>query len=73
MVGNTDSDIFHKWSSQSDFQFGFIPLGEQKMAENLAYNTVGNKSLIEVHEMVRKTGKPNLLGVRIPVTSQLKV
>ena len=55
MVCNTDSDIFRKWSSQSVFQFGFIPLGGQKMPENLAYNTVGNKSLIEVHEMVRKT------------------
>ena len=34
---------------------------------------MNNKSLIEVHHIVRKTGKPNFLGARIPVTSQLKV
>ena len=42
MVYNTDSDIFRKWSGQSDFQFGFIPLGQQTLPENLAYSNVGN-------------------------------
>ena len=59
MIHNTDSDIFRKWSGQSDFQFGFIPLREQKMPETLACKNVNNKSLIEVHHIVRKTGKPN--------------
>ena len=27
-----DSPIFQKWSEQSDFQFGLIPLGEQLMS-----------------------------------------
>ena len=73
IIHNTDSDIFRKWSGQSDFQFGFIPLGEQKMPKTLACNNLNNKSLIEVHHIVRKTGKPNFLGARIPVTLQLKV
>ena len=72
-IHNTDSDTFRKWSGQSDFQFGFIPLGEQKMPETLACNNVNNRSLIEVHHIVRKTGKPNFLGARIPVMSPLKV
>ena len=59
MIHNTNSDIFRKWSGQSDFQFGFIPLGEQKMPKTLACNNVNNKSLIEGHHIVRKTGKPN--------------
>ena len=72
MIHNTDSDIFRKWRGQSDFQFGFIPLGEPKMPKTLACNNMNDKSLIEVHH-IRKTGKPNFLGARIPVSSQLKV
>ena len=56
MVYNTDSDIFRKWRGQSDFEFGFIPLREQKMPDTLAYSDVNNKSLIEVHHIVRRTG-----------------
>ena len=41
-----DSPIFKKWSEQSDFQFGFIPLGEQIMPHNLTCNT--NKILEEL-------------------------
>ena len=44
MINNKKNcDIFQKWSGQSDFQFRFIPLGE-----NLAFSTVSSKSLIEV-------------------------
>ena len=68
---NTESDIFRNWNNQSDFQFGFIPLGEQKMPESLAYTALGDKSLIK--SMSGKTGKPNFLGACIPVTSLLNV
>ena len=35
-----ESQIFKKRSEQSDFQFGFIPLGEQKMPQDFSANTV---------------------------------
>ena len=34
-----DSPIFEKWSEQSDFQFGFIALGEQTMPNSFTCNT----------------------------------
>ena len=67
-----DSQIFKKWSEQSDFQFGFIPLGEQVMPHDLTCDT-SEKSLLEIHDTVRQSGKPNFLGARIPVASQLNV
>ena len=67
-----NSQIFKEWSEQSDFQFGFIPLGEQVMPGDLTCNT-SKKSLLEIHDIVRQFGKPNFLGARIPVVSQLNV
>ena len=67
-----NSQIFKEWSEQSDFQFGFIPLGEQVMPGDLTCNT-SKKSLLEIHDTVRQSGKPNFLGARIPVVSQLNV
>ena len=71
--GGTDSQIFKKWREQSDFQFGFVPLGGQKMPQDLTINTVEANSLIEIHDKVKQTGKLNFLGACIPVTSQLNV
>ena len=68
-----DSPILKKWTEQSDFQFGFIPLGEQLIPDKFTCNTSFNKSLLDAHYVVRQTGKPNFWGARIPVTSQLNV
>ena len=68
-----DSPIFKKWSEQSDFQFGFIPLGDQLIPTQFSQNNLSNGSLIDAHYVIRQTGKPNFLGARIPVTSQLNV
>ena len=40
-----DCQIFKEWSEQSDFQFGFIPLGEQVMPCDLTCNTSKNPYL----------------------------
>ena len=68
-----DSPIFKKWRSQSDFQFGFIPLGDQLMPTQSFHNSMPNGSLIDAHYVIRHSGKPNFFGARIPVTSQLNV
>ena len=47
-----DSPIFKKWTEQSDFQFGFIPLGEQLMPNKFTCNTSVNKSLLDAHYVV---------------------
>ena len=68
-----DSPIFKKWRVQSDFQFGFIPLGDQLMPTQSFHNSMPNGSLIDAHYVIRHRGKPNFWGARIPVTSQLNV
>ena len=69
----SECQIFQKWREQSDFHFGFIPLGEQLMPSILQTNAAKTGSLIEVHEIVKNMKKPNFLQARIPVISQLKV
>ena len=72
-IGDCQSQIFQKWREQSDFDFGFIPLGEQQMPTNLDINVDHTNNLIEIHEIVKNTQKPNFMQARIPVTSQLNV
>ena len=72
-IGDCQLQIFQKWREQSDFDFGFIPLGEQQMPTNLDINVRHTENLIEIHEIVKNTKKPNFMQARIPVTSQLNV
>ena len=72
-ITHSESHIFQLWHEQSDFDFGFIPLGEQQMPNTLETNVIYTNNLIEIHEIVRRTKKPNFMRVRIPVTSQLNV
>ena len=58
---------------QFDFQFGFVPLGSQLMPSNATLCNSHDYSPIEMHKIVKETGKPNFLRVRLPVTSQLNV
>ena len=41
--------------------------------ETFETNVTKTKSLIEIHDIVKNTKKPNFLKARIPVMSQLKV
>ena len=72
-IADSQSNIFQLWREQSDFDFGFIPLGEQQMSNTFDTNVIDTNNLIEIHEIVRKTKKPNFMQARIPVTSQLNV
>ena len=68
-----NTPIFNQWQSQVDFQFGFVPLGCQLMPSSVKTVNSHDYSPIEMHQMVRKTGKPNFLQARLPVASQLNV
>ena len=72
-VADSQSQIFKHWRQQSDFEFGFIPLGEQQMPDTLQTNAIDTNDLIEIHKIVRQTKKPNFMQARILVMSQLKV
>ena len=71
--GHIQAPIFHLWGEQVDFTFGFVPLQEQVMpTENcLEYGFSG--SPLQLHEIVKSTGKSNFLQARIPIKSQLNV
>ena len=64
---------FNHWQQQVDFQFGFVPLGSQLMPRNATLCNSHNYSPIEMHKIVKETGKPNFLQACLPVTSQLNV
>ena len=70
---SSDNPVYNKWQSQVDFPFGFVPLGDQIMPENRDWYQTHSYSPIQMHDIVRSTGKPNFLGARLPVMSQLNV
>ena len=70
---NVDTEIHNKWRNQSDFKFGFVPLAEQIMPEDMSINDSEAITPIEMHNVVRATEKHNFLEARLPVRSQLNV
>ena len=65
--------IFDLWRNQVDFTFGFAPLEDQVMPIADIPDGVSPGSLLQAHELVKATGKPNYLQARIPIKSQLNV
>ena len=63
---------FLHWQNQTDFNFGFTPLGAFVLPVNGGEGLVIS-SPVDQHERVKASGLPNFLGVRTPVNSQLKV
>ena len=39
-ICDVDTEIYHKWREQSEFNFGFVPLGDQKLPDNLIVQKV---------------------------------
>ena len=72
-IGELDSEIYNTWRHQSDFNFGFVPLGDQMLPRIVTVNEAKGKSPIQIHEIVRSTSKPNFIEARIPIDSQLNV
>ena len=73
LAQGVNTPIFNHWQQQVDFQFGFVPLGNQLMPSNVTPCNSHDYSPIEMHKIVQKTGKPNFLKARLPVTSQQNV
>ena len=55
---------FRKWQQQTDFDLGFVPLGEQLMPDNLDYVCSAKFSSFEMHEVVNKSDTPNFMQAR---------
>ena len=51
---------------QVDFNFGFVPLQPQVMPSSELQDNAFSGSLLEVHEMVTLTGKPNFYKPEFP-------
>ena len=68
-----DSDITCRFKMQSKYMFGFIRLSDPLMPSNLQSNVSDVSSIVELHETIKCYGKPNFLGARIPVSSQLRI
>ena len=73
IIPDVDTEIYHKWREQSDFNFGFVPLGDQKLPDDLEKGSSEGLTPLEMHDIARATNKPNYMEARLPVDSQLKV
>ena len=72
-IGELASEIYNAWRHQSDFNFGFVPLGNQMLPKIVTVNEAKGKSPSQIHEIVRSTSKPNFMQARIQIDSQLNV
>ena len=68
---NANSEVTKAWRSQTDFEFGFIPLGELHEASSGVINELPNYCPITAHNIVANSGKPNFQQARIKVETQL--
>ena len=72
-IPEVDTEIYHKWRGQSEFQFGFVPLGEQILPEKAEITNSEGLTPLQMHRIVKETNRPNYMEARLPVKSQLKV
>ena len=72
-IPEVDTEIYHKWRGQSEFQFGFVPLGDQILPEKVEISNSEGVTPLQMHRIVKETNKPNYMEARLPVKSQLKV
>ena len=68
---NANSEVTKAWRSQTDFEFGFIPLGELQEASSGVINELPHYCPITAHNIVANSGKPNFQQARIKVDTQL--
>ena len=61
------------WKSQTDFNFSFIPFGDLRLSDSNEINNMTNYCPITAHKIVKQYNKPNYLGTRLKVDSQLNL
>ena len=70
---NVDKEVTRAWRSQTDYEFGFIPLSELQEATSGVITELSDYCPIKVHNIVAQTGMPNFLQARIKVDPQLNL
>ena len=65
-------EIFKLWDLQNKDKFGFIPLQDQLLPQEVI-PAVKKRSILQDHAEVAKTGTYNFMKAQIPVQSQLNV
>ena len=61
------------WKHQTDFNFGFILLGEFCLSDSTEVNHLAEYYPITTHNIIKQFKKPNYLGARLKVDSQLNL
>ena len=61
------------WKSQTAFNFGFIPLSDFRLSGSTEINNMENYCPITAHKIVKQYNKPNYLGARLKVDTQLNL
>ena len=56
-----DESIHQLWHSQVDFKFGYVPLQKQVLPSSDLCTNDFSGSLLQIHNIVKKSGKPNSL------------
>ena len=57
------------WKSKTDFNFGFIPLGDFRLSDSNEINYMANYCPITAHKIVKQYNKPNYLGAKLKADS----
>ena len=70
---NSDHAMVKAWKDQTDFEFGFIPLSDLHESKDRDINHLQKYCPIEAHKIVTGYDKPNYLGARIKVDTQLNL
>ena len=70
-VANCNAKSYKLWKSQTDFEF--IPLGEFRLSDSSEVNVISDYCPIKAHAIVKSFHKPNYLGARLKVDSQLNL
>ena len=67
------SQDYVKYVQQNGKDFGFLPLNDLMLytGDDIIWTNI--PSVIEAHVIVRKLGKPNFMGARIPLASQFNI
>ena len=72
-IPNCDTQLYAKWKAQSEFNFGFIPMGEFQLSESREIHEMSPYCPIKAHFTVKQHQKPNYLDARLKVDSQLNL
>ena len=70
---NCDAQSYEKWKAQSDFNFGFITMGEFRLSGSQEIHEMSHYCPIEAHLIAKQYQKPNYLGARLKADSQLNL